>query len=87
MVARPEENGTRRVGFHADRAQEAVLERLLLLLDTDERAGGRVRRGLERLEASGRGRLGRLAFDPGYFFGLRIERPATSARWLDQARR
>ena len=46
MVARAEEDGTRRVGLHADRAQEAVLERLLLALDLDERAGGRVRRGL-----------------------------------------
>ena len=56
VVARPEEDGPRRVGFHADRAQEAVLERLLLTLDLDERAGRRVRRCLERLEA-GRGRL------------------------------
>ena len=51
VVARPEEDRPRRVGLHADRAQEAVLERLLLALDLHERARGRVRRGLERLEA------------------------------------
>ncbi len=54
VVARPEEDGTRRVGLHADRAQEAVLERLLLALHLDEGPGGRVRRGLERLEATRR---------------------------------
>ena len=58
MVARPEEDRPRRVGLHADRAEEAVLERLLLALDLDERAGRRVRRGLERLEAAA-GRVGR----------------------------
>ena len=46
VVARAEEDGTRRVGLHADRAQEAVLERLLLALDPPEVNGGRVRRGL-----------------------------------------
>ena len=51
MVARPEEDGPRRVGFHADRAQDAVLERLLLELDLAER----VSLGLLALEA-GRGR-------------------------------
>ena len=56
VVARPEDDRPRRVGLHADRAQEAVLERLLLALDPPEVNGGRVRRGLERLEV-GRGRL------------------------------
>jgi hypothetical protein len=55
VVARPEEDAPRRVSFHADRAEDAVLQRLLLTLDLDERAAGRVCRGLERLEA-GRGR-------------------------------
>ena len=57
VVARPEEDRPRRVGLHADRAQDAVLERLLLALDL----GGRVRRGLEHLD--------QLAIDPGYFLG------------------
>ena len=56
VVARPEEDRPRRVGFHADRAEEAVLERLLLALDLRERAGGRVRRGLRA--SSGRAGLG-----------------------------
>ena len=60
VVARPEDDGPRRVGLHADRAQEAVLERLLLALDPPEVNGGRIRRGLERLEA-GRGRGRRVA--------------------------
>ena len=50
VVARPEDDGPRRVGLHADRAEEAVLQRLLLALDLDERAGGRVRRGLRLAE-------------------------------------
>ena len=33
VVARLEDDGPRRVGLHADRAEEAVLERLVLELD------------------------------------------------------
>ena len=36
VVARPEDDRPRGVGFHADRAEEAVLERLLLALDPPE---------------------------------------------------
>ena len=39
--------------------QEAVLERLLLALHLDERAGGRVRRGLERRPPPPRAGIGR----------------------------
>ena len=46
VVARPEEDRPRRVGLHADRAQEAVLERFLLALDPPEVNGSRVRRVL-----------------------------------------
>ena len=41
VVARPEEDRPRRVGLHADRAEEAVLERLLLALGSQ--TGSRAR--------------------------------------------
>ena len=65
MVARPEEDGPRRVGLHADRAQDAVLERLLLALDLHERAGWRPSRVLRpegaAASSSSRARFGGLS--------------------------
>ena len=49
--------------------------RLLLALDPDERAGSRVRRGLQRLEAAAAGRLGaRLGAGP------RVSVPASTSK-------
>ena len=53
VVAWPEEDRPRRVGLHADRAQEAVLERLLLALYLHERARSLVRHGLRLFLGSG----------------------------------
>ena len=81
VVARPEDDGPRRVGLHADRAQEAVLERLLLLLDPGEH----VLLGLLALEA-GRGRCCSYG---SCIYGVtpRLARGCSEIRSCDESRR